>query len=118
MVEERVQQELDTILRSEMMKVQAMVEQKVGAIFRREIQTTVRHLQEKLEELAKENSVLRDAFAEANLRSKCFYWARNPPAFQSATAIASGMPASALFSLKMRVSLAATFPDVPLSLEV
>lgn len=120
MVEERVQQELDTILRSEMMKVQAMVEQKVrervGAIFRREIQTTVRQLQEKLEELAKENSVLRDAFAEANLRSKCFYWARNPPIFQSATAIASGMPSTALFSMKIRASLAATFPDVPLSL--
>eukprot|EP00913_Durusdinium_trenchii_P000721 g672.t1 len=68
MVEERVQQELDTILRSEMTKVQSMVEQKVrervGAIFRNEIQTTVRHMQGKLEELAKENAVLRDAFAE------------------------------------------------------
>jgi len=122
MVEERVQQELDAILRSEMVKVQAMVEQKVrervSAMFRREIQTTVRRLQEKLEELAKENTVLRDAFAEANLRSKSFYWARNPPFFQSATAVACGLPPTVLFSLKLRTALAATYPDIPPGFEV
>lgn len=117
MVEERVQQELDTILRSEMTKVQSMVEQKVrervGAIFRNEIQTTVRHMQGKLEELAKENAVLRDAFAEANLRSKCFYWAMNPPPLQTSTAICCGLEPRVLLSLKLRTSLAASFPDLP-----
>ena len=116
MVEERVQQELDTILRSEMMKVQSMVEQRVrervSAIFRQEIQTTVRQLQARLDELVKENALLRDAFAEANLRSKCFFWALNPPPLQTMAAMMSGAPTEILLSLRWRSSLASSYPEI------
>lgn len=83
MVEERVQQELDAILVSEVAKVQVMVEERVrervSAIFRREVRETVRELQDKLDSLVQENQTLSDAFAEANLRSKMFFWAVHPP---------------------------------------
>ncbi|CAJ1356368.1 unnamed protein product [Effrenium voratum] len=122
MVEERVQQELDAILQSEMLKVHAMVEQKVrervSAIFRREVQSTVQQLQAKLEDLARENAVLRDAFAEANLRSKCFFWALNPAPLQTTVALSCGLAPHVVFSLKLRTSIAATFPDIPEGFEV
>jgi len=86
LVEERVQQELDSILASEVVKVQAMVEQRVrervSAVFQREVRETVRELQTRLDALLDENEVLRDAFAEANFRSKCLFWAMWPPALR------------------------------------
>merc|ERR1712232_815271 len=83
MVEERVQQELDSILATEVVKVQAMVEERVRervvSTFRREVRETVHELQSKLDSLVDENELLRDAFAEANFRSKCQFWALHPP---------------------------------------
>lgn len=84
LVEERVQQELDQILASEVVKVQAMVEERVrervSAVFRNEVRETVRELQARLDSLSGENDLLRDAFAEANFRAKCVFWALRPPA--------------------------------------
>lgn len=102
MVEERVQEELDAILAAEIAKVQAMVEEqvreKVGGIFQREVRRTVRDLQVKLDALVAENEQLRDAFAEANLRAKSFFWAMHPN-------VMSGLGRS-LFSLPRRLWLA------------
>mmetsp|Transcript_117180 Transcript_117180/g.202464 ORF Transcript_117180/g.202464 Transcript_117180/m.202464 type:complete len:403 (+) Transcript_117180:1-1209(+) len=110
MVEERVQQELDAILVSEVAKVQAMVEERVrervSTMFRREVRETVRELQVKLDALMEENQTLRDAFAEANLRCKSFFWVMHPPFFQ--TTLATGLSSGALcmLSLKRRAALA------------
>merc|ERR1719160_41276 len=102
MVEERVQEELDAILAAEIAKVQAMVEEqvreKVGGIFQREVRRTVRDLQAKLDLLAAENEQLRDAFAEANLRAKSFFWAMHPN-------VVTGL-GRCLFSLRRRLWLA------------
>mmetsp|Transcript_55249 Transcript_55249/g.119318 ORF Transcript_55249/g.119318 Transcript_55249/m.119318 type:complete len:361 (+) Transcript_55249:36-1118(+) len=110
MVEDRVQQELDAILASEVAKVQAMVEERVqervGTIFRREVRRTVRELQDKLDGLIEESELLRDAFAEANLRAKSLFWALHPPPMQTATLAALGMGTCALLSLKRRTALA------------
>merc|ERR1712083_788309 len=90
-VEERVQQELNTILASEVVKVQAMVEERVrervSAIFRREVRETVRELQAKLDALVEENELLHDAFAEANLRAKALFWAMHLPLLPTAAAL-------------------------------
>jgi len=116
MVEKRVEQELDTILASEVAKVQAMVEERVrervSNIFRREVKETVRELQMKLDALAQENKLLReenedlrDAFAEANLRTKCFFWALYPPVLQTMSAATCGFGKHAV-SLQHRLSFA------------
>lgn len=44
---------------------------------------------------------------EANLRSKCFYWAVNPPFLSTSTAVACGLPPQLALSLKFRCFLAA-----------
>jgi len=116
MVEERVQQELDAILASEVVKVQAMVEERVrervGATFRREVRETVRELQAKLDHLAEENELLRDAFAEANHRAKCLFWLVRPPPMQIATMAAVvgvtrvGRTWPAMLSFRRRAELA------------
>lgn len=110
MVEERVQQELDTILVAEVAKVQAMVEERVrervSAIFRREVRETVHELHAKLEVLAGENETLRDAFAEANLRAKCLFWATHPTIHQTAVVAGLGLGASSLLSLRRRATVA------------
>merc|ERR1719436_1190833 len=106
LVEERVQQELNTILASEVVKVQAMVEERVrervNTIFRREVRETVRELQTKLDALVEENEVLRDAFAEANLRSKCLFWALHPSPLHPAAACATGAGLRTFLSLRLR----------------
>jgi len=63
-VEERVQQQLDAILAVEMDKVRTMVEGRIRAVVQREVHQTVCDMQERLEELAKENERLRGAFLE------------------------------------------------------
>merc|ERR1719162_2173181 len=82
MVEQRVQEKLDSILVTEVAKVHAMVEERVrervSAIFRREVQVIVRELQAKLDALAEENEVMQDAFAESNLRAKTFFLGAAP----------------------------------------
>ncbi|CAE8616188.1 unnamed protein product, partial [Polarella glacialis] len=78
----------------------------VSTIFKREVQETVRQLQAKLEDLVYENEVLRDAFAEGNLRSKSLFWALHPPCLQTATALWAGLGTDALLSLRHRVELA------------
>lgn len=109
MVEERVQQELDAILVSEVAKVQVMVEERVrervSAIFRREVRETVKELQEKLDYLVHENQTLSDAFAEANLRSKIFFWALHPSPLQTAVMAASGFGPQCSLSLKRRLAV-------------
>eukprot|EP00927_Polykrikos_kofoidii_P077048 TRINITY_DN74038_c0_g1_i1.p1 TRINITY_DN74038_c0_g1~~TRINITY_DN74038_c0_g1_i1.p1 ORF type:complete len:403 (+),score=56.60 TRINITY_DN74038_c0_g1_i1:32-1240(+) len=117
MVEERVQQELDAILASEVAKVQAMVEervrQRVTATFKREVRETVRELQSRLDVLVDENGLLRDAFAEANLRLKCLFWALYPPPLQTAAFVAGGFSSS---SFRRRVFLASCgHPTLPSS---
>mmetsp|Transcript_5564 Transcript_5564/g.13068 ORF Transcript_5564/g.13068 Transcript_5564/m.13068 type:complete len:353 (+) Transcript_5564:99-1157(+) len=94
LVDERVQQELDQILAAEVVKVQAMVEQRVrervSALFQREVRDTVRDLQNRLDMLLQESEVLRDAFAEANYRAKCLFWAMVwPPALTRFSLVAS-----------------------------
>jgi len=119
LVDERVQQELDTVLASEIVKVQSMVEERVrervSAIFRREVRETVRELQTKLDSLVKENELLRDAFAEANLRAKSYFWVMNPPLLQTSIAVSLGLNASALFSLSRRAAVASTCHSYPIS---
>lgn len=114
MVEERVQQELDTILASEVVKVQAMVEERVrervnavSTVFRREVRETVRELQARLNALAEENDILRDAFAEANFRAKRMFWALRAPPQNQAVVLAGclGPRAGALISLRRRLSV-------------
>lgn len=116
MVEERVQQELETLLRSELMRAQAAMEQRVRqrvcVIFRQEVETTLRKMQAQLDDMVKENNLLRDAFAEANLRSKCFYWALNPAALQTSSALLCGLPSKVLLSLRWRTALAASHPEI------
>lgn len=107
MVEERVQQELDAILVSEVAKVQVMVEERVrervSAIFRREVRETVRELQDKLDSLAQENQTLSDAFAEANLRAKTFFWTLHPPPLRTAFMFGIGFSPDFILSLKRRL---------------
>jgi len=95
MVEERVKQELDAILVSEVAKVQAMVEERVrervGAIFRREVRDTVHELQKKLDACTAENEMLSDAFAEANLRAKFLFWTTHPTLRQAALVAGLGL---------------------------
>lgn len=109
MVEERVQQELDAILVSEVAKVQVMVEERVrervSAIFRREVRETVSELQDKLDCLLNENTTLSDAFAEANLRAKTFFWALNPAPLRTAALFGIGFSPCYAFSLKRRVAI-------------
>jgi len=115
LVEERVQQELDTILASEVVKVHAMVEQRVRervhAVFRKEVRETVRELQAKQEALAEDNSLLSDAFAEANFRAKTLFWVLHPmPFLQVATTLGLRNP-EVHFSLKRRAALACAWPQ-------
>merc|ERR1719434_615914 len=67
-VEERVQQQLDTILAAEMEKVRALVEERVQdrvrAVVQREVRATVCEVQARLVALACENDRLRCAFVE------------------------------------------------------
>lgn len=109
MVEDRVQQELDAILVSEVAKVQIMVEERVrervSAIFRREVRETVRELQERLDNLALENQTLSDAFAEANFRSKFFFWALHPPPLHTALMAGAGFGSCCSLFLPRRVKL-------------
>jgi len=116
MVEQRVQEELDSILVTEVAKVQAMVEERVrervSAIFRREVRATVRELQAKLDALAEENEVMRDAFAESNLRAKTLFWALHPPFLQTSLATAAGFSPGTLFSLRRRAALACACHNV------
>lgn len=114
MVEERVQQELDAILASEVVKVQATIErrvrERVGATFHREVQQTVTELETKLNQLVEENDLLKDAFAEANLRAKCMFWAVNPLMMYSSR-LTLGLlgGANSFLSIKRRSVLAAAF---------
>lgn len=117
MVEERVQQELDAILVSEVAKVQVMVEERVrervSAIFRREVRETVRELQDKLDNLVQENQTLSDAFAEANLRAKTFFWALNPPPLRTAIMAGVGFSPCYALSLKRRVAVGSACQALP-----
>eukprot|EP00928_Gymnodinium_smaydae_P046921 TRINITY_DN31287_c0_g1_i1.p1 TRINITY_DN31287_c0_g1~~TRINITY_DN31287_c0_g1_i1.p1 ORF type:complete len:377 (-),score=88.86 TRINITY_DN31287_c0_g1_i1:129-1097(-) len=110
MVEERVQQELDTILANEMVKVQAMVEERlrerVGQTFRREVRETVRELKHRLDTLVQENELLSDAFAEANFRAKCLFWASLPPLSGVALLGGGAGAQAALWPLQRRVMVA------------
>lgn len=120
LVEERVQQELDSILASEVVKVQAMVEQRVRervtSVFQREVRETVRELQTRLDTLLDENEVLRDAFAEANFRSRCLFWAMWPPPVRLTSMTASlGLGAScggSRLGLRRRLHVACFWPEV------
>eukprot|EP00971_Amphidinium_carterae_P003275 64531-Amphidinium_carterae.2 len=51
-----------------------------------------------------DNEQLADAFAEANLRAKFFFWATRPLAAQCALAVGCGLPCSLIFSV-MRLIL-------------
>jgi len=112
MVEQRVQEELGERLVSEVAKVQVMVEERVrdriSTIFKRELQKTVRDLQTKLDAIAQDNEQLADAFAEANLRAKFFFWATRPLAAQCALAVGCGLPCSLIFSVRRRACLQPT----------
>lgn len=116
MVEERVQQELDAILVSEVAKVQVLVEERVrervSAIFRREVRETVRELQDKLDTLVRENVMLSDAFAEANLRAKSFFWALHPHPLRVASMVSCGFPLCAI-SLQRRAAIGSGWQDIP-----
>jgi len=109
-VEERVQQELD----SELAKVQQMVEERVrervGSVLRREVRETIREAQARLTFLAGENDVLRDAFAEANLRAKSLFWAVHPSMSQVTSAGSVGLVKLAL-SWESRAMLACSWHD-------
>merc|ERR1712137_641989 len=109
LVEERVQKELDALLQSEIVKVQAMVEERVrervSSVFRREVRETVKGLQTKLDALAEENTLLQDAFAEANLRSKLYFWAKQPPPLHTCATLMAGIDPQVLFSSKRRFML-------------
>jgi len=87
--------------------VEERVRVRVSAIFRREVKETVRELQEKLDSLVEENEMLRDAFAEANLRSKTMFWALYPPLWQTTMASTSGSGRSRqLLSVRFRMEAA------------
>merc|ERR1712216_618553 len=56
-----------------------------------------------------ENDLLRDAFAEANLRSKSLFWAAHPPVLETAAKAAwlgEGVANTLLYSLRWRVAAA------------
>lgn len=109
LVEERVQQELDTILVSEVAKVHVLVEERVrervSAIFQHEVRETVRELQDRLDKLVLENQTLSEAFAEANFRSKFFFWVLHPPLLQTASMFGVGFGPCSSLSLKRRMEL-------------
>merc|ERR1719392_89213 len=87
-VEERVQQQLDTILAAEMEKVRKMVEERVEgrvrAVVQREVHATVCEMQVRLAMLARENDRLRTAFLEhldhSDLCFRSLVWVLNPHA--------------------------------------
>jgi len=121
LVEERVQQELNNVLASEIVKVQTLVEERVrervSSTFRREVRETVRELMDKLDALVKENELLRDAFAEANLRAKSMFWALNPSLFRTANAASLGLGGGVLFSVGRRMALASACHGALICLE-
>merc|ERR1711933_695563 len=101
------------ILAAEVVKVQAMVEERVrervsavSTIFRREVRETVRELQVKLDAFVEENDILRDAFAEANLRAKYTFWAMNSSMSQTVSIAYVGLQNSSLCSLRRRLAIA------------
>mmetsp|Transcript_80673 Transcript_80673/g.164189 ORF Transcript_80673/g.164189 Transcript_80673/m.164189 type:complete len:630 (+) Transcript_80673:62-1951(+) len=85
-VEERVQQQLDTILAAEMEKVRVLVEERVQGrvrqVVQREVYATVCEMQAKLATLAKENEKLRAVFLEhlehSDLCFRSLVWALSP----------------------------------------
>eukprot|EP00927_Polykrikos_kofoidii_P028731 TRINITY_DN25003_c0_g1_i1.p1 TRINITY_DN25003_c0_g1~~TRINITY_DN25003_c0_g1_i1.p1 ORF type:complete len:927 (+),score=189.16 TRINITY_DN25003_c0_g1_i1:208-2781(+) len=82
-VEERVQQQLDTILAAEMEKVRALVEERVQervkAVVQREVRATVSEVQVQLAALARENNLLRNAYVEhSDLCFRSLVWAVSP----------------------------------------
>jgi len=85
-VEERVQQQLDTILAAEMEKVRVLVEERVQGrvrqVVQREVYATVCEMQAKLATLAKENEKLRTVFLEhldhSDLCFRSLVWALSP----------------------------------------
>lgn len=87
-VEERVQQQLDAILATEMEKVRAMVEERVQgrvrAVVQKELHATVCEMQVRLTVLARENDRLRTAFLEhldhSDLCFRSLVWALSPNA--------------------------------------
>jgi len=87
-VEDRVQQQLDTILAAEMEKVRAMVEERVHgrvrAVVQREVHATVCEMQVRLAVLARENDHLRTAFLDhldhSDLCFRSLVWALSPNA--------------------------------------
>eukprot|EP00931_Biecheleriopsis_adriatica_P035049 TRINITY_DN20200_c0_g1_i1.p1 TRINITY_DN20200_c0_g1~~TRINITY_DN20200_c0_g1_i1.p1 ORF type:complete len:782 (-),score=273.35 TRINITY_DN20200_c0_g1_i1:139-2484(-) len=87
-VEERVQQQLDTILAAEMEKVRVLVEERVQGrvrqVVQREVYATVCEMQAKLASLAKENEKLRTVFLEhldhSDLCFRSLVWALSPNA--------------------------------------
>lgn len=110
LVEERVQTELETILASEIVKVHNVIEERVrsrvSAIFKQELRDRIQDLHSKLEALAQENQVLRDAFAEANHRSRCAFWALHPWPFRISTSVALDS-----WALRRRLALSAVAND-------
>lgn len=87
-IEERVQQQVETILAAEMEKVRTMVEERVQervrTVLQREVVATVREMQSRLTTLAQENDQLRSAFAEhldhSDLCYRSLIWALSPNA--------------------------------------
>jgi len=85
-VEERVQQQLDTILAVEMDKVRALVEERVQgrirAVVQREVHTTVCEMQVRLAVMARENERLQTALLEqleqSELCLRSFFWPLSP----------------------------------------
>lgn len=87
-VEDRVQQQLDVILATEMEKVRVLVDERVQgrirAVVQKEVQATVCEMQVRLATLAQENGRLRTAFLEhldhSDLCFRSLLWALNPNA--------------------------------------
>eukprot|EP00929_Paragymnodinium_shiwhaense_P117948 TRINITY_DN8944_c0_g2_i1.p1 TRINITY_DN8944_c0_g2~~TRINITY_DN8944_c0_g2_i1.p1 ORF type:complete len:821 (+),score=240.09 TRINITY_DN8944_c0_g2_i1:107-2569(+) len=103
-VEERVQQQLDTILAAEMEKVRALVEERVQervrAVVQREVRATVCEVHVRLAALARENDRLRTVFAEhSDICFRSLVWAMSP---SSAGLFARGL--RALWCCRRRAS--------------
>merc|ERR1712048_263660 len=77
-----------------------------GSLVHREVRETVRDLKAKLDAQVEENELMRDAFAEANYRTKCLFWALHPSCMHTGFVAAGASP---FLSLKRRTAVAGSW---------